>query len=334
MDETRKSFLEEEVRKSSVEQEMETYLRKELSHEYSSSQVVRNLLGKAKSPEKSPENKPSEEEVVMALPISLEKEVKGEVMVVTVTPGTVQEVHMEVRGEVFEEVTSEVQAVPSDTTDGVDGRVAGVEPVLPHTTTIRSPDESLTTLEVQGDVPSSVDTPEETAQVPPQVILQEALLVTTQGVLQEAPLVTSQEVPLVYSQEVHQAPCQEVHQAPVIPSIKVSVAAPSPSRIPSRQVHQGAQGAHQGAQGVHQGVQGLPCPSTSPGEDLRRLECRLERIVSRSSGSECSEGSSETSGGRAAAAGPSQVTSRLYNGQTASSRAKYGLTLSFLRSLL
>ena len=216
-----------------------------------------------------------------------------------------------------------------------------MEPVLPPT--IRNPDESLTIQEIQGDVPSSVETPEEA----PQVLLQEALLVTTQGVLQEAPLVTSQEVPLVYSQEVplvnsqevplapsqevQQAPCQEVHQAPVIPSINVSVAAPSPSRIPSRQVHQGVHQGAQGVQGVHQGAQGLPCPSTSPGEDLRRLECRLERIVSRSSGSECSEGSSDTSGGRAAAAaGPSQVTCRLYNGQTASSRAKYGITPSFL----
>merc|ERR1719391_708818 len=106
-------------------------------------------------------------------------------------------------------------------------------------------------------------------------------------------------------------------------------AAPSPSRIPSRQQqptstqHQqsspnSSQGHSpvglQGAFDLKAGVSG----QVGGQEELRKLESRIERFVSRSSGSECSEGSSETSGKGTA----SSVTSRLYNGQTASSRAK------------
>merc|ERR1719391_117644 len=108
-----------------------------------------------------------------------------------------------------------------------------------------------------------------------------------------------------------------------------SPAAPSPSRIPSRQQqptstqHQqsspnSSQGHSpvglQGAFDLKTGVSG----QVGGQEELRKLESRIERFVSRSSGSECSEGSSETSGKGTA----SSVTSRLYNGQTASSRAK------------
>merc|ERR1719400_27729 len=108
-----------------------------------------------------------------------------------------------------------------------------------------------------------------------------------------------------------------------------SPAAPSPSRIPSRQPTSSSSTQHQqssanSSQGHSPvGLQGFDLKTGLGGqvggqEDLRKLESRIERFVSRSSGSECSEGSSETSGKGTA----SSVTSRLYNGQTASSRAK------------
>ena len=79
----------------------------------------------------------------------------------------------------------------------------------------------------------------------------------------------------------------------------------SPSRIPSRKSSAAASSA--------QATQ-----SQAINEDLRRLETRLERFVSKSSeGSECSEGSDQS--GRSPA---SAVASRLHSSATASSRAK------------
>ena len=79
----------------------------------------------------------------------------------------------------------------------------------------------------------------------------------------------------------------------------------NPSRIPSRKSSAAASSA--------QATQ-----SQAINEDLRRLETRLERFVSKSSeGSECSEGSDQS--GRSPA---SAVASRLHSSATASSRAK------------
>ena len=80
----------------------------------------------------------------------------------------------------------------------------------------------------------------------------------------------------------------------------------SPSRIPSRKNSAVASQASQ---------------SQAINEDLRRLETRLEKFVTKSSeGSECSESSDQSRGG--GTAGAAAVSSRLHTSGTASSRAK------------